>query len=170
MTYFELFRLPVSIQIDQTKLKSSFLELQQQYHPDKATNKEQALIQSSEINQAYNTLLLVDSRAAYLLKLQQQDHNLDQSIHDLMFLQDALELRESLEEAQNAEQIKVLKKHVQQHINELTNMFASAYSQMAWHDAQEIVRKLKFFQRVFNDIDKAEDRLFDDEFNLDDEF
>jgi molecular chaperone HscB len=43
--------------------------LQQQYHPDKATDKDQALIKSSEINQAYKVLSQVDSRAAYLLGL-----------------------------------------------------------------------------------------------------
>jgi molecular chaperone HscB len=43
--------------------------LQQQYHPDKAQDKDQALIKSSEINQAYKVLSHVDSRAAYLLRL-----------------------------------------------------------------------------------------------------
>jgi len=33
------------------------------------------------------------------------------------------------------------------------------------------VRKLRFFQKVMNDIDKAEDQLLDDEdFSLDDDF
>jgi molecular chaperone HscB len=60
------------------------LNLQQQYHPDKA-DKDQALIKSSEINQAYKVLSQVDSRAAYLLALKKQDHHLDQSISDFEF-------------------------------------------------------------------------------------
>lgn len=69
MNHFELFNLPVELDIDLASLKSSFLNLQQQYHPDKAEDKNQALIKSSEINQAFKTLSQVDSRAAYLLAL-----------------------------------------------------------------------------------------------------
>ncbi len=53
MNHFELFNLPVELDIDLASLKSSFLSLQQQYHPDKAEDKDQALIKSSEINQAF---------------------------------------------------------------------------------------------------------------------
>ncbi len=39
-------------------------------------------------------------------------------------------------------------------------------------EARDTVRKLRFFQRVLNDIDKAEDQLLDEEdsFDLDDDF
>jgi len=69
MNHFELFQLPEALDIDLAALKKQFLSLQQQYHPDKATDKDQALIKSSEINQAYKVLSQVDSRAAYLLAL-----------------------------------------------------------------------------------------------------
>ena len=82
MIHFELFQLQEELDIDLAALKKQFLSLQQQYHPDKASDKDQALIKSSEINQAYKVLSLVDSRAAYLLALKKQDHHLDQSIND----------------------------------------------------------------------------------------
>ncbi len=69
MNHFELFNLPVALDIDLATLKSEFLKLQQQYHPDKALDKDQALIKSSEINQAFKVLSQVDSRAGYLLGL-----------------------------------------------------------------------------------------------------
>jgi len=53
MNHFELFQLPEALDIDLATLKKQFLSLQQQYHPDKASDKDQALIKSSEINQAY---------------------------------------------------------------------------------------------------------------------
>ena len=53
MNHFELFNLPVALDIDSAALKAEFLKLQQQYHPDKAADKDQALIKSSEINQAF---------------------------------------------------------------------------------------------------------------------
>lgn len=171
MNHFELFNLPVALDIDQASLKNSFLALQQQYHPDKSEDKDAALIKSSEINQAYKVLATVDSRAAYLLSLKKQDYHLDQSINDFEFLQSALEIREQLDEAQNADELKTLKHEVQQWIDGLVREFKIDYTDEDWAEARDTVRKLRFFQRVLNDIDRAEDQLLDDEdFSLDDDF
>ena len=171
MSHFELFNLPTELDIDLALLKSNFLALQQQYHPDKAEDKDLALIKSSEINQAYKVLANVDSRAAYLLSLKKQDHHLDQSISDFEFLQSALEIREQLDEAFDTAELQSLKKEVQQWMDGLVREFKLDYTHEEWADARDTVRKLRFFQKVMNDIDKAEDRLLDDEdFDLDDEF
>lgn len=168
MNYFELFNLPVTLSIDLDELKSTTLKLQQKYHPDRAENKEQALIQSSEINHAYKILSHVDSRAAYLLSLKNQDEGLDQSIHDLFFLQDALEVREDLENATTESQLTSVKNQVTQAIESLTVDFQNSYEHSDWDNAKDYVRKLQFFQRVLNDVDKAEEKLFDDQFDQDD--
>jgi len=171
MSHFELFNLPQALDIDLANLKAQFLKLQQQYHPDKAEDKNQALIKSSEINQAFKILSNVDSRAAYLLTLKKQDHHLDQSINDFEFLQSALEIREQLDEASNSEQLLSLKKEVQQWIDGLVREFKIDYIDEDWAEARDTVRKLRFFQKVMNDIDRAEDQLLDDEdFDLDDDF
>ena len=171
MNHFELFQLPEALDIDLAALKKQFLSLQQQYHPDKATDKDQALIKSSEINQAYKVLSQVDSRAAYLLGLKKQDHHLDQSISDFEFLQSALEMREQLDEATSTEQLRTLKVEVQQWIDGLVREFKIDFAEEDWAEARDTVRKLRFFQRVMNDIDKAEDRMLDEEdgFDLDDD-
>ena len=171
MSHFELFNLPEALDIDQVSLKSQFLKLQQQYHPDKAEDKDQALIKSSEINQAYKMLSNVDSRAAYLLSLKKQDHHLDQSISDFEFLQSALEIREQLDESTETDQLHSLKNEVQQWIDGLVREFKIDFDDEDWPEARDTVRKLRFFQKVMNDIDKAEDQLLDDEdFSLDDDF
>ena len=171
MSHFELFNLPVALDIDLAVLKSEFLKLQQQHHPDKAENKDEALIQSSEINQAYKTLLSVDSRAGYLLALKKQDYHLDQSISDFEFLQDALEIREQLDEARSSDAINSLKVEVQQWIDGLSREFKIDYQDEDWAEARDTVRKLRFFVKVMADINKAEDRLLDDDgFDLDDDF
>ena len=108
--------------IDLASLKSEFLKLQQQYHPDKAEDKDQALIKSSEINQAFKVLSHVDSRAGYLLALKKQDHHLDQSISDFEFLQSALEIREQLDDAASTDDLVSLKKEVSQWIDGLVRM------------------------------------------------
>ncbi|MFV5491363.1 Fe-S protein assembly co-chaperone HscB [Acinetobacter sp. ASP199] len=171
MNHFELFNLPVALDIDSAALKAEFLKLQQQYHPDKAADKDQALIKSSEINQAYKVLSAVDSRAAYLLSLKKQDYHLDQSISDFEFLQDALEIREQLDDAASAEDLSSLKVEVQQWIDGLVREFKIDYADEDWSEARDTVRKLRFFVKVMADIDKAEDRFLDDDsFDLDDDF
>ena len=171
MNHFELFNLPVALDIDLATLKAEFLKLQQQYHPDKAEDKDQALTKSSEINQAFKALSAVDSRAAYLLSLKKQDYHLDQSISDFEFLQDALEIREQLDEASSAEDLSSLKVEVQQWIDGLVREFKIDYEDEDWSEARDTVRKLRFFVKVMADIDKAEDRFLDDDsFDLDDEF
>ncbi len=171
MNHFVLFDLPPELDIDLAILKANFLKLQQQYHPDKATDKNQAMIKSSEINQAFKILSQVDSRAGYLLALRKEDHHLDQSISDFEFLQSALEIREQLDEAATTEQLHSLKHEVQQWIDSLVREFKIDFDDEDWAEARDTVRKLRFFQKVMNDIDKAEDRLLDDEdFSLDDDF
>lgn len=171
MNHFELFNLPVALDIDLATLKAEFLKLQQQYHPDKAEDKDQALIQSSEINQAYKVLSQVDSRAGYLLSLKKQDYHLDQSISDFEFLQSALEIREQLDDARSADELASLKTEVQQWIDGLVREFKIDYEDEDWGEARDTVRKLRFFQKVMTDIDKVEDRFLDDDsFDLDDDF
>lgn len=136
MNHFELFNLPVALDIDLATLKTEFLKLQQQYHPDKAENKDQALIQSSDINQAYKILSQVDSRAAYLLALKKQDHLLDQSIGDFDFLQSALEIREHLDEAHAADDLISLKQEVQQWMDSLVREFKIDYTEEDWTEPE----------------------------------
>ena len=171
MNHFELFNLPVALDIDFATLKAEFLKLQQQYHPDKAEDKDQALIKSSEINQAFKQHSAIASRAAYLLSLKKQNYHLYQSIHDFEFLQDALEIREQLDDASAAEDLQSLKVEVQQWIDGLVREFKIDYAEEDWAEARDTVRKLRFFIKVMADIDKAEDRFLDDDsFDLDDDF
>lgn len=171
MNHFQLFALQPTLDIDMVALKTQFLKLQQQHHPDKADDKQLAMIQSSEINQAYKILSEVDQRAAYLLTLQKQDHLLDQSIHDFDFLQSALEIREQLEDSIDSAQLNSLRVEIQQWMDGLVRAFKIDYAEEDWVEARDNVRKLRFFQKVMKDIDQAEDRLLDNEdFDLDDDF
>jgi molecular chaperone HscB len=78
-------------------------------------------------------------------------------------LQSALEIREQLEEASDPEQLETLKIEVNQWIDGLIREFKIDYADEDWAEARDTVRKLRFFQRVLNDIDKAEDQMLDDD-------
>lgn len=165
MTYFELFGLSPSFDIDPVQLKNTYRQLQQRHHPDQADSAQtptQALELSSQVNHAYQTLLAADSRAAYLLQLQKQDHHLEQSIGDLDFLQHAIELREQLHEAESSEQLESLRTEVSQWLQSLSREFKIDYAEQDWAEARDTTRKLRFIQKVLTDIDKAEDRFDDD--------
>lgn len=169
MNYFERFSLPVAVDIDLAQLKQAFLTLQRQYHPDNnPEQRDRALIESSEINHAYQVLSQVDRRAAYLLQLVQQDQGLDQSIHDFEFLQSALETREQLDDATSDSQLHQLKDEVNQWIDGLVRQFKLDYHEKDWAEARDTVRKLTFFCHVLADIAKAEDALFEEDEFLDD--
>lgn len=74
MTYFEVFGLPEKLTIDTVALEKQFYTLSRKLHPDRfasrpAAEQEEALRQSSLLNDAYRTLKDPILRTQYLLKL-----------------------------------------------------------------------------------------------------
>jgi molecular chaperone HscB len=75
MTYFEVFGLPEKLTIDTTALEKKFYSLSRKLHPDRFASRpvaeqEEALRQSSSLNDAYRALKDPVLRTQYLLKLQ----------------------------------------------------------------------------------------------------
>ncbi len=78
MTYFEVFGLPEKLAIDTVALEKQFYTLSRKLHPDRfasrpAAEQEEALRQSSLLNDAYRTLKDPILRTQYLLKLKGVD-------------------------------------------------------------------------------------------------
>lgn len=74
MNYFELFELPVSIQIDKALLNQRYFALQKKYHPDFFTQETEfeqaeALELSSQVNKAFKVFKNEDETIKYLLQL-----------------------------------------------------------------------------------------------------
>jgi molecular chaperone HscB len=74
MNYFEVFSLPEKLAIDTAALEKQFYALSRKLHPDRfasrpAAEQEEALRQSSLLNDAYRTLKDPILRTQYLLKL-----------------------------------------------------------------------------------------------------
>jgi molecular chaperone HscB len=109
MNYFELFELPVSIQIDKTKLAQKYFELQKKYHPDffaKATEHEQAeaLEISSQLNKALKIFKNENQTIKYVLQLKQLLEDEEKYQLPPAFLMEMMELNEELNEG-SAEEI-----------------------------------------------------------------
>ncbi|ALF60486.1 Fe-S protein assembly co-chaperone HscB [Psychrobacter urativorans] len=157
--FFALFEQPVQFELLQDSLDQRLRLLQKRYHPDNAVNNltdnvkaEQA---SALINQAYQTLSAPDSRAAYLLDIAGHAQTLEQSIADLKFLEDAMEMRMDLDDAindKNCVTLQQLHPQVVERLNIQSTRFNNAYQHKEWQTAIDATQKLKFLVKLDADI------------------
>ena len=173
--FFVLFEQPVQFELPQVVLEQRLRTLQKRYHPDSIVKSNdsnndshnQSLQQQSEqtsalINQAYQTLSHPDSRAAYMLDLAGQAQTLDQSIADLEFLEDAMQLRINLEQAIEDKQSLMLQQlhpQITTRLQEQSVRFEESYQQQQWQNAIDATQKLKFLVKLNADITIAIDEL-----------
>ncbi|MFA5825078.1 MAG: Fe-S protein assembly co-chaperone HscB [Gallionellaceae bacterium] len=167
--FFQLFNLPARFQIDTTQLEQSFHTLQAQVHPDKFSHLSESerrvsMQWATRVNEAYQTLRKPLDRARYLLTLHgvetQEETN---TAMPLDFLMQQMEWREAIEEAQQARDsaaLDELQSKLRQDAHALQQELAlkidSAHDYLA---AAGIVRKLKFFEKLAEEIDSAFDDL-----------
>lgn len=180
VNYFDLMGLPIDFNLDKNQLDTTFRQLQSQFHPD--VNKpltssqkpptslanltdEQA---SAIINTAYQTLKNPDSLATHLLELSGQAIGLNESIRDLDFLDKAMALRISLEEAEIGT-LPSLKTELQNWINQVKIDFSQAYQRQNWQDCKNTTQQLKFLIKLQNDFAKKTDELTTTNQNNDDD-
>ena len=167
--FFSLFNLPVRFQIDSTALEQKFRGLQAEVHPDKFAHlsdaeKRLSMQWATRVNEGYQTLRNPLNRARYLLSLRgvdtQEDSNTSMPID---FLMQQMEWREALEEALQAKSIDELEKleqRVQHDTRSLQQQLAIDIDET--HDftaASGIVRKLKFLEKLAEEISSAFDEL-----------
>ncbi len=172
--YFKLFGLKTDFLLDISQLSEAFQQLQKTAHPDKfahASSQEQLLAvqKSATINEAYQTLKDPLKRAEYLLKLRETEMPSEQaSFQDNAFLMQQMELREMLAEVKQADDIDaallevrtVLDSEYQQLFTQLQQLL-SLNSENANQQASNVLRKLKFFQKLQIEVDRLEEQLFD---------
>ncbi len=170
MDYFALFQLPEHFVIDLTQLGLRYQELQRRYHPDRfatATEAERlkAIQQAAMINDAYQTLKHPLRRAEYILKQHNvavnDEHN---TMNDTAFLMEQMELREKLDEiAQKHDHQQLLQ--FSQQVNRINSVFYQDLSDQLyakqWTSAVITIQKLQFFDKLLQQIEHIEDKIFD---------
>ncbi|WP_372843599.1 Fe-S protein assembly co-chaperone HscB [Psychrobacter sp.] len=168
--FFALFDQPVQFEVVQESLDQRLRLLQKRYHPDNVAKdvanitkaKQQSEQASALINQGYQTLSAPDSRASYLLDMAGQTQNIEHSIADLDFLEDAMEMRMDLDDAIGAKDIATLKQLHPQITDRLTKQsanFKSAYENQDWQTATDSTQKLKFLVKLNADVVTAIDQI-----------
>ena len=151
--FFALFEQPVQFEIHQERLDQHLRLLQKRYHPDNLaknlTDTAQAQQQSEQtsalINQAYQTLSAPDSRASYLLDLAGQAQNVEHSIADLDFLEDAMQMRIELDDAiegKDRQTLAQLHPQIVERLSKQSKRFEDAYETKDWQTAIDAPQKI----------------------------
>lgn len=169
MNHFELFGLPNQFELDGGLLSLQFRELQKRFHPDNfATSSERdrllSIQKAAQINDAYQTLKNPVSRAEYILSERGHDIRGEQTtMQDPMFLMQQMELREELESLPSssdpesalfdfAENVTAMRKSQLVQLQELLK-------NEAWIEAAQSVRKLKFIEKLNQEVEQLEEKL-----------
>jgi len=101
MNYFELFEIPVQLNVDTAPLSKKFFELSRKYHPDYFINEEsasqsEALEKSAMLNKAYKTFQNTDETIKYVLQLKELLEEEEKYEMPPDFLMEVLEINEQL--------------------------------------------------------------------------
>jgi molecular chaperone HscB len=168
-THFELFGLPPLFAIDIVRLDQAYRHLQAEVHPDRfaaATDSErhQSLQWATHANEAYRTLKNPLTRARYLLQLHGVDTQEESNTAmPADFLMRQMEWREAIEDAvvvADVEALEALDRGLRSEARSLREELSLALDeQNDYAGASEIVRKLRFLDKVQAEIDQAIDAL-----------
>lgn len=169
MDYFTLFGLPLHYSVDGGLLTSRFQELQRQFHPDRFASQPErerllALQQAATINDGYQTLKHPLKRAEYMLSLHGFDLGNEQhTLRDAAFLMEQLELREELDtlagqpDAESA--LAAFAGRLATMSQRRTEQMVQELGAQQWSAAADTVRKLRFLDRLQQQVEQLEERL-----------
>ncbi|MGM3162862.1 co-chaperone HscB [Dickeya undicola] len=171
MDYFTLFGLPIRYNVDGSLLASRYQDLQRQFHPDRfAASPERermmALQQAATINNAYQALKHPLKRAEYMLSLHGFDLSNEQhTLHDTAFLMEQMELREELDEIERRPDAETVLAAFAQRLKGMTRQRSEQMQreldEESWQDAADTVRKLRFFDRLQQQVEQLEEQLLE---------
>ena len=100
--FFELFNLPISVDINIESLELNYKKLQKSFHPDNFINstiveQTSALRLSSQINDGYNTLKNIVTRIEYILTINGFIVDDSKTFRDKEFLIKQIEINDFIE-------------------------------------------------------------------------
>ncbi|MBC6485806.1 co-chaperone HscB [Aeromonas hydrophila] len=171
MNYFELFGLVEGFELDTRQLAETYRQLQTQFHPDRfatASEREQlaAVQRAAQINDAFTTLKAPLRRAEYLLSLRGTElRGEQQTLQDTAFLMQQLEWRERLAdlkgETDPERAIKDFRQEIRHDHQLLMQQLTQALATGEDPRAADCVRKLKFVDKLLEELERFEDSLFE---------
>lgn len=168
-TYFHLFGLEPSFRLDTVSLEQQYRALQMTVHPDKSAHlpdaeQRVAMQQSTFVNEAYQTLRSTLRRARYVLKLNgvdtQEETNTAMPVDFLVAQMDWREAVMDAQQARDADALDELDARRQAETRELESQVADKIdSEKNYVAAAELVRKLRFMEKLAEEIHAAYDEI-----------
>jgi molecular chaperone HscB len=163
---FELFGVRRQFAQDKVVLDAQWKALQREAHPDKFASQGEAAQRiamqwSVRINEAYQRLKDPLKRAAYLCELGGAAVNAhSNTAMPAVFLMQQMEWRESLEDAKSAQDLEILRTHVDVFRHQLLATCEQILDvQHDYHAAVQPVRELMFIDKFSQDLDQGFDRF-----------
>jgi len=124
MEYFELFEIPVQLQVPEGSLSQKFFELSRRYHPDYFIREGEAaqaiaLEKSAMLNKAFRTFQRPDETIRYVLL--EKGLMAEEEKYDLPsdFLMEVLEINENLMDTDNSQANAALRSTINNLQNEI---------------------------------------------------
>jgi molecular chaperone HscB len=167
--YFRLFDLPPDFALNLTRLEHAYRALQMQVHPDTVAHlsdaeRRLAMQYSTRVNEGYQTLRNPLRRGRYLLSLRGVDTQEETNpAMPLDFLMAQMNWREEIADARasaNADALEAIEQRLRTETRLLENQLAIALDDAADNAlAAELVRKLRFMEKLAEEIHSAYDAL-----------
>lgn len=163
--HFDLFALPVTYDVDMPSLERAYRDLQREVHPDRyaaASDAEKRLAAqwATRANEGYQTLKSPLKRGRYFLRINGIDTEEESNTAmPLDFLEQQMAWREAVVEAKTARDEATLDALSIQRATEEKQLFARLTNQLSnsstLADARVTVRKLRFLEKLGEEIDQA---------------
>ncbi|KAL3628127.1 hypothetical protein CASFOL_027173 [Castilleja foliolosa] len=162
--YFQIFGLGREYKVEVEELEKKYKDWQKKLHPDlvhskSQTEREYAAEQSARVIDAYRTLTDPLSRAIYmtqdsLVKLEGVLVDEEERITDPELLAEIMELREAVDEADDAQSLNGIQAQLQQKLRYWSNAFGEAYLNKNYEDALASIRRMTYYRRANEEIVK----------------
>jgi len=157
--YFTLLGLSVSYPIDEAALQRAYIGKQREFHPDKQSGKDpvarqKALLQSMDVNAAYQALKHPVRRAEHLLALNGVTVNSEMDSHkpDMALLMESMQMREALEQATDAAAFAGLRDGAHGKMEAAQADFSLASQADEWNKAASLAMRMRYLEKFLEEV------------------
>jgi len=156
---FEVLGIAPTFSIDVTALDEAYFARQSLIHPDRfiyhsEPERQVALIQSSLLNRAYETLKTPTLRAKALLKLRGIEFSEDGSktVQDPQVLEEIMALQETLTEAVSPHDLTHLEDRIEEQLHIVEDSFSRAFQHNNNNELLGLFLRLTYLSKLLRDI------------------
>jgi molecular chaperone HscB len=153
--HFARLDLPRGFALDPARLEKAYFEAQRRFHPDRfatrpAAERVAALQEATAVNEAYEVLKTPLGRAEHLLELagRRLPGGDGATVSDPALLMDALEWREALADAEDAEAVERVRAEARQRIAGLVSALGAAFEAHDLDQATKLALSLVYLEKL----------------------